>query len=114
MKRTMAMLLVVMMSMAAPAFADHHMAGGSNDYLANMQADFVRGLKNLVGAVFEIPITIQEYHEKEGKPVIRHVAGLVDGSFQGLLRAGSGAWDFVAAFLPGHQEGMPVEPETLF
>jgi hypothetical protein len=30
------------------------------------------------------------------------------------VRFGSGAWDFVAAFLPGHQEGMPVDPETLF
>ena len=82
--------------------------------MANMQADFVRGFKNLAGAIFEIPITIQEYHEGSGRPVIRHAAGLIDGLFQGVVRLGSGAWDMVAALIPGHQEGLPVDPETLF
>ena len=116
MKKIMIFVLAITMFCAfTPLYAGGG-AGtqGSSTYTTNMKSTLVRGLKNIVGSPLEIPITIQEYHEKEGKPVIRHVAGLVDGSFQTVLRFGSGAWDLVAAFLPGHQEGMPVDPETLF
>lgn len=106
-------LVMSLVFLAAPAFAQSENSGG-DDYQANMQRDLVRGFKNVIGSPLEIPITIQEYHGKEGRPVIRHAAGLIDGCFQAVVRFGSGAWDFVAAFLPGHQEGMPVEPETLF
>lgn len=110
MKKGFFLLFVALALMAVPARADQ--PGGT--YKANMQQTLVRGFKNVISAPLEIPITIQEYHEKAGRPVIRHIAGFVDGAFQMFMRFGSGAWDFVAAFLPGHQEGMPVEPETLF
>lgn len=118
-KITTLILVVTLMLLAAPVFAQTETAaagtaGTSDDYQANMKHDLLRGFKNVIGSPLEIPITIQEYHGKEGRPVIRHVAGLIDGTFQGVVRFGSGAWDFVAAFLPGHQEGMPVDPETLF
>lgn len=86
----------------------------SGDYQENMKHDLVRGFKNFFGAPLEIPITIQKYHEGSGRPVIRHVAGLLDGVFRTVVRFGSGAWDFIAAFLPDHQQGMPVDPEVLF
>lgn len=89
-------------------------SSASGSYGENMKNSLLRGVKNIIGSPLEIPITIQEYHEQAGKPVVRHVAGFVDGLFQGVVRFGSGAWDFVAAFIPGHQEGMPVDPETLF
>ena len=117
MKKILTLILIAgFVIIASPAFAEEKAAssGGGSDYQANMQHDLLRGLKNVLGAPLEIPITIQEYHKKEGRPVIRHIAGLIDGAFQGVVRFGSGAWDLVAAFLPGHQEGMPVDPETLF
>jgi len=112
-KIMMAVMVLSLAAFAAPAFADSH-TGGQSDYQEGMKRDLVRGFKNVSGSPLEIPITIQEYHEGEGRPVIRHIAGLVDGTFQMVMRAGSGLWDFVAAFIPGHQEGMPVDPETLF
>ena len=123
MKKILSSVFLLLFTVAViPAFADEEpMHSGSRaamkssgDYKENMKHSLVRGLKNIVGAPLEIPITIQEYHEREGRPVIRHIAGLIDGSFQMLVRFGSGAWDLVAAFIPEHQEGMPVDPETLF
>ena len=113
MKKIVLLILIAgIVIIATPAFAATATSGG--DYQSNMQKDLLRGFKNVLGAPLEIPITIQEYHQKAGKPVIRHIAGLIDGTFQGVVRGGSGLWDFIAAFLPGHQEGMPVDPETLF
>ncbi len=108
MKKTASLLLIfgLLTFWVLPAMA--------SEYQDNMKRDLVRGFKNVVGFPLEVPITIQEYHEKAGRPVIRHISGLVDGTFRGIVRLGSGLWDFVAAFLPGHQEGMPVKPETLF
>lgn len=143
MKKTIVLMLAAgLLAGAAPAFADEGVtaaatdasdaapssgtvesssntaeAGGSatsGDYVENMKRDLLRGVKNVIGSPLEIPITVQEYHEKAGRPVIRHIAGLLDGGFQMATRFGSGAWDFVAAFIPGHQQGMPVDPETLF
>ena len=105
--RTLAWLLILVMAVSAtPAFA--------GEYQDNMQRDFVRGIKNMLTGWMEVPITIQEYHEGAGRPVIRHISGLVDGIFQAVVRTGSGGWDMLAGFIPGHQEGMPVKPETLF
>ena len=107
MKKSMAVLLVLMLAFSvAPAFA--------GEYQDNMQSNFVRGFKNVISGWMEIPITIQEYHNGEGRPVIRHISGVFDGLFQTLVRTGSGAWDFIAAFIPDNQAGMPVDPETLF
>ena len=121
MKKMLSVLLILaLVAFATPVFADKgtqapvQTSAASGDYQENMKRDLLRGLKNVVGSPLEIPITIQEYHEREGRPVIRHIAGAIDGLFRGLVRFGSGAWDFVAAFIPNHQEGMPVNPETLF
>ena len=115
-KISVLMLILSLALVATPAIAGEHGGehGGSSMYLHQMQSTLVRGVKNILGAPLEIPITIQEYHEGSGRPVIRHAAGLIDGLFQGVVRLGSGAWDMVAALIPGHQEGLPVDPETLF
>ncbi|MDP3920964.1 MAG: hypothetical protein Q8R76_09205 [Candidatus Omnitrophota bacterium] len=117
MKKISVLLLILSLAfVATPALAGEHGGehGGSNMYLDQMQTTLVRGIKNVVGAVAEVPMTIQEYHEGTGRPVIRHLAGTVDGLFRMVVRFGSGAWDLVAALIPGHQDGMPVDPETLF
>ena len=123
-KRLTLMVILALGMLVLPAYADEgapapaaaapagHMSSG--DYVENMKHDLLRGLKNVVGAPLEIPITIQEYHEKAGRPVIRHLAGLIDGTFKMVVRFGSGAWDLLAALIPDHQEGMPVNPETRF
>ena len=79
------MVILSFVACAAPAFA--------SEYTDNMQSAMVRGVKNVLGSPLEIPITIQEYHEGEGRPVVRHIAGAVNGTFQGLVRLGSGMWD---------------------
>ncbi len=84
-------------------------------YFSEMGRDLVRGVKNVAGAPLEIPITIQEYHESSGYPVVRHLTGLTDGIFQAIARLGSGFWDILpASVIPGIQDGFPVKPETLF
>ena len=84
-------------------------------YFSEMKRDWGRGLKNILSFPLEIPITVQEYHESAGYPVVRHAAGLADGIFQAVSRLGSGLWDLVpASIIPGIQEGLPVTPETLF
>ncbi len=84
-------------------------------YWHNWVYDYKRGFKNLFTSPLEIPITVQEYHEQAGPPVLRHLAGFGDGFFQFLTRGVSGAWDLVfAAWVPGAQEGLPPAPEVLF
>ncbi len=95
-----------------PLFAQA--AGTTDNFQDNMEQVFARGFKNVLGAPLEIPVTLQEYHEQHGPTGIRHMAGFFDGTFQMISRAGSGMWDFVAACIPGYQEGIPVTPETLF
>ena len=103
-------LTVILGLMISPRLA----LAGEGSYLGNMGRDFVRGLKNVAGSPLEIPITIQDYHEQAGFPLVRHIAGFVDGTFRALTRMGSGLFDFMAWVLPGYQEGFPVKPETLF
>ena len=86
----------------------------AGSYCQNMKHDLSRGFKNILSSPLEIPITIQEYHESAGYPVIRHTIGFFDGTFRMIKRAGSGLWDFVVALIPGDQEGLPLNPETLF
>jgi hypothetical protein len=83
-------------------------------YFKLMKRDLSRGLQNIVTFPLEIPITMQEYHESAGLPFVRQLTGAVDGTFQGIARFGSGAWDLLAAWTPGIQEGLPVNPETIF
>ena len=88
-------------------------AASDKSYFENLAYDYGRGLRNIVTAVFEIPITVAEYHDKEGTPGVKHLAGLADGFFQTVTRLGSGAWDLFAGIIPGQQEGYPPDPETL-
>ncbi len=106
------LLLLLGFQFHIPLFAQA--AGTTDSYQENMEQVFVRGLKNVLGAPLEIPLTVQKYHEQSGRPVFRHTAGFFDGTFRMVSRAGSGIWDFIAACLPGYQEGLPVTPETLF
>ena len=111
MKKSLIILIFIVLLAAAqgrPALA------GEGAYGGNMRRDFVRGLKNVISSPLEIPITIQEYHEKAGRPLVRHIAGFFDGAVQCVERAASGLWDFVVMWLPGDQEGLPPKPETLF
>jgi hypothetical protein len=105
-KKTLLVFLLMAAIFPAPARAS---------YFSDMKRDLIRGIKNVVSHPAEIPITIQEYHESKGYPVARHLTGLADGIFQAVARLGSGAWDLImAAWIPGAQDGVPVQPETLF
>ena len=114
MKKIILLLLVLSLWAFAPSVFASDATGPHSGYFAAMKHDFVRGFKNIIGSPLEIPITIQEYHEKAGRPVIRHFYGFVDGCFRTVTRFGSGAWDWFAALIPGAQDGFPVKPETLF
>lgn len=83
-------------------------------YWDNWKRDFGRGVKNVLSSPLEIPITIQDYHEKAGYPVVRHTTGFFDGTVKFVERAGSGLWDLITMWIPGDQEGLPPTPETLF
>lgn len=109
-KRVTALVLMALISLQMSGAANAAEGG----YWDNLQRRYVRGFKNIIGSPLEIPITIQEYHEKAGPPVARHMAGFVDGCVETIIRLVSGAWDLVAGWIPGQQEGIPVDPETLF
>ena len=83
-------------------------------YAENLRYDLKRGLKNTLGAPVEIPLTIQDYHERAGWPYVRQGIGFFVGTGKMLVRLGSGLVDFGAAWIPGLQKGFPVDPETLF
>ena len=103
-------LLCSMIVFVGASFA----SDGVDDFQDNMQRNFVRGLKNIVSAPFEIPYRVHEHYKGEQRPVFRDIAGFVDGTFQMISRLGSGLFDLVVAFVPGDQAGYPVEPETFF
>ncbi len=89
--------------------------GSEKNYLDNWAYNWGRGTKNIISSPIEIPLTIKKYHGQEGRPVIRHFAGFIDGTFRMVSRAGSGLWDMVwAGPVPGAQDGAPVDPEVLF
>lgn len=101
-------VLAVFFSASSAAFAQE------SSYFGSLGRAWKRGLTNIVTSPLEIPVTVREYHSKEGRPVIRHSAGFVDGTFQMLERLGSGVFDLLVSPIPGQQEGIAVEPETLF
>ncbi len=83
-------------------------------YVGDMQRNLVRGTKNVLTFPLEIPVTVQKYHRGSGYAGVRHVTGLFDGIFRAVSRFGSGAWDILpASIVPGIQDGLPVDPETL-
>lgn len=89
-----------------------HAAGGS--YAHNLGQAWVRGFKNILSFPVEIPLAVRASGSVPGLPVIRHAGGAVEGTFRGVRRLGAGLWDLPAGLIPGFQEGIPVEPETLF
>lgn len=89
-------------------------ARAEDNYFKNMGRDLGRGTVNMLSSPLEIPITIGEYHDGPGYPVVRHVAGLSDGVVQFIERFGSGFWDYLVAFVPGAQDGLPPDPPMLF
>ena len=105
MMKKLVLLLMLLVNFCLPAYA--------NEYTRNMAHDFGRGIKNVLFCWLEIPITMEEYHQGSGRPFVREAAGFSDGVFQTIERFGSGAWDFAAMLVPGQQEGLPANPETL-
>ena len=105
-------LAVVFCAISATVLQAH--TDDQKTYIDRWAYDWGRGLKNAVSFPAEIPMTIKNYHNRPGYPVLRHFAGFTDGLFRGVARMGSGLWDFLAGPLPGGQDGYPVTPETLF
>ena len=89
-----------------------HAAGSS--YPENLGKAWFRGVKNIVSFPLEIPLMARAYDSAPGLPVIRHMGGAVEGVFRGIGRLGAGLWDIPAGLIPGFQEGIPMDPETLF
>ncbi len=110
MKKIMGFIFLWMVILITPIFAENEWG----TYFNNMGHDLKRGLINMVSSPLEIPIGIQKAHESAGYPGVRHFEGLLNGSFNTLKRFGSGFWDWVVAWVPSHQEGVPLKPETLF
>src|SRR5690349_5265667 len=108
-------ITVMILALGLPASARAEGKSSEKSYWHNWGYDMKRGFKNIITSPLEIPMTIQDYHERSGPPVIRHLGGLGDGVMQMFTRAGSGIWDWIwAAWIPGAQEGYPPDPETLF
>ena len=114
MKKRIVFLTVLIFTLMLTAAKTSIALAQEGTYFGNMKRDFVRGLTNVISSPLEIPITMQEYHERAGRPLIRHTAGFFDGAVQTVERAGSGLWDLLAMWVPGDQEGLPPTPETLF
>lgn len=83
-------------------------------YLANAGHDVVRGLKNVVSFPAELVLTQRDSRYSGDRPFMRYLHGATDGTIRAIQRAFSGTFDLVAAWIPSQQEGMPMEPETLF
>ena len=103
-------LIFLCLALVSPAV----FAAEGDSYGKNFVRTWKRGFTNVLTSPLEIPVTMQEYHEKAGRPFVRQSAGFVDGTCQMVERAASGLVDLFAAFLPGMQDGIPVKPETLF
>ncbi len=92
-------------------FCDAVFAG---TYGENLRHDLKRGFKNILEAPAEIPIAIQDYHERAGWPYVRQGWGFLVGTVKMVPRLGSGVLDLVVAWIPGLQQGLPLKPEVLF
>ncbi len=91
------------------------LADNTGTYLGGVKHAYVRGGKNIVSSPFEIFRGIRDAKPEKRMPLGTHyLGGGVKGISKTLLRCGSGAVDFVAGLVPGHQRGIPVNPETLF
>lgn len=83
-------------------------------YRENLGDGLKRGVKNIFSSPAEILISVQDYHERSGWPFVRQMAGGVVGAGKMILRLGSGIVDLGAAWIPGIQQGIPLNPEVLF
>lgn len=84
------------------------------EYQGKLNSGLSRGVRNILGAPLEIPVTIHKYHNGEGRPVVRETAGLFDGAVRMVAREVNGIMDTLLVLLPGEQDGIPLDPETLF
>ena len=100
---------VFLLNLSVPFYSQ----AAEEKYTEQLKRDVVRSTTNLVSSPAEILVTVQKYHREPGPAVFREIAGFVDGVFRTITRFGSGAWDAPAAFIPGEQEGIPPQPETL-
>ncbi len=89
-------------------------AWASHELLSKNGTGIIRSFKNILGAPLEIPSTIRNYHQGSGRPVIRETAGFFDGATRMVAREFNGILDLFMSFLPGEQDGLPMQPETLF
>jgi len=111
MKNFLSLFLSLYIVLQLPAFA----ADGGGDYFSKGGHTFSRGIQNALTFYMDIPLTVKEYHEQsDGLVGVRHVAGFSDGLVRSLHRALSAGWDVLWAFVPDHQEGSSIQPETLF
>lgn len=104
--------LFLFLSAGLTFMAQSALAGA--EYQGKLETGFSRGIRNIIGAPLEIPVTIHHYHQGEGRPMIRHTAGFFDGIFRMVAREVNGLMDTVLVLLPGEQDGIPLDPETLF
>lgn len=95
-------------------FCHFSIPADAGTYSENLRYDLKRGAKNILSSPLEIMVTIQDYHERAGWPYVRQGLGLVVGVGKMGLRLGSGLVDLGAAWVPGLQKGLPVQPEVLF
>jgi len=91
-----------------------HSALAGTEYQGKLETGLSRGVRNILGAPLEIPVTIHKYHLADGRPVIRHTAGLFDGTIRMVAREVNGIMDTLLVLMPGEQDGIPMNPETLF
>lgn len=105
--------LLVVLSFVSTPFVHASAVSSEAGYLETLGRDWVRGVTNIVSCPAELVVAMREANQSEGRPVLKHSKGLVDGIFRTVERAGAGLWDLPSAVIPGFQEGLPEKPETL-
>jgi len=100
-------LVMSLMLQASSALAEEE-----NWYIENWKYDFKRANKNVLSSPLEIPVAIDKHAERKGLPFVRHITGLGEGSVEAVSRVMNAAWDYVFMWIPGSQEGAPLDPET--
>ena len=91
-----------------------HAVFAGAEYQGKLETGLSRGVRNILGAPLEIPVTIHQYNAGEGRPVIRETTGFFDGTFRMVTREVNGLIDTLLVLVPGEQDGIPLDPETLF
>lgn len=84
-----------------------------SEYGAHFGHNIIRGARNIIGAPLEIPRAVEFYDKTEEAPTMRALRGFSEGTFNSIRRCGAGLWDWLVAPIPGGQEGILLDPETL-